>query len=326
MVGGFDLVGQSLKLLPFPFQLTPASWFVKSNAEPQYRIMPPWSEEELVEVAKLCHPTLSESDNYERYAIVGGSARNILDESHATAGFLRNPASGCTPKDLLGLLQRPSVHLLAYRKVVSDIGSLIHIQVADPYTIDKAEYVFASETAASAVLQELSQYCKQELSTTVYQFLRGDMAKGLCGPLLECKLHRDLVARGATVRVTDLHNGKSMLVKIPVANGGVARRYRLLSDVDPQVRAYFQPAKLTEGAIDTILPPGVCLHLTISRKHPIIFDSMLKAANHLLVSAEIQRRCQSSIDDRCPRLFEQKPFGVTAVEASDKQKRDEEQV
>lgn len=267
------------------FKMTWSSTFSKiaGGAVPRELIMPPWSEDELVKAAPFVRPDLTQVQIEERYCVVGGSARHIFTEGNATSVFLRTSATTCTPTALLALVKDEKLSLAAYSQAGRGVGALVHIQVTAPYTVEEARYEFASLEAADAVFQKLSALCKNELDTMLHKFLQNKLSGGLCGPMVECKMHSQLVSKGATVHVTDLHNGAKMLVKIPAANDGHACRYRNLSAVDPAKRFYYQPAKANEGAIDVIMPPRVCLQSTISHSHPILMGCMKQVAQHLLV-------------------------------------------
>lgn len=250
---------------------------------PREKIMPLWSEDELVKAAPFVRPDLAQVEIEARYCVVGGSARHIFSEASATSRFLRESATNCTPTALLALVQGKELSLVGYFQAGRGVGALVHIQVAAPYTVEAARYEFASLEAAAVVFEKLSAVRKSELDTVLHKFLQNKLSGGLCGPLVGCKMYSQLVSEGVTVHVTDLHNGAKMLVKFPAANDGHACRYRNLSAVDPAQRFYYQPAKANEGAIDVIMPPRVCLQSTISDSHPIAMDRMKEVAHHLLV-------------------------------------------
>jgi hypothetical protein len=57
----------------------------------------------------------------------------------------------------------------------------------------------------------------------------------------------------------------------------------VVEEIDSASPFYFQPTSRTEGAVDGILPPRVCVQVTKSSRHPISRES-IEAVMRLFVS------------------------------------------
>jgi hypothetical protein len=151
-------------------------------------------------------------------------------------------------------------------------------------------------------MQKIRAHLRWERADFLLRLTRG--VDALTGGLLEDFAHEKLPTGGCYL-VVDLHDSKSYGVSFPPA---AVRNYDRLDDLDIQpampaatVAAtamapgdvveeideassfYFQPTSRTEGAVDGILPPRVCVHVTKSSRHPISREN-IEAVMRLFVS------------------------------------------
>lgn len=214
----------------------------------------------------------------QRFLLCGGSARECFrdDDVETLKSRMRGAAKACDAKSLLDLVDAREVYLSAYGRVGTNVALLVHILVNGTDT----SYCFASSYAAELVTQKLITALQRETRTLIAQLVENKIEGTFAGVAMEYLLHHDLV-KGCTVDVIDLCSQEQMVVKFPVSSLEYSQAVEDIA-IDATKVTYWIPQSSREPAIDAVLPPQVCLQMTIARRHSLDQAAMETVIRHLL--------------------------------------------
>jgi hypothetical protein len=241
--------------------------------------MPTWSEQELTVAAQRLRLPLSSAAVASRFAQAGGSARLVLEPGLDLEEHLSSQAQGCTAAALMKLVKssyrdKPLARLTSYSGAGKHVSALVHMVVetngTDAYTLPACRFEFGSELAKTSVMNKLIEDATEELRILALHFIEGKVAGGLCGVIVEWLLHNQ-IPDGGIFKLQELgspdNHWQVAFPQLQVAGFSTA------ADItSPDL--YYKPEKRNQPAVDAVIPPRVCLQMTISANHPINYNGI----------------------------------------------------
>lgn len=275
-----------LILIPLIFPLQQSGLEqIQKFANIDYLFMPTWTFSELEECVILLGSTKDRSTLANRFSILGGSARlvlDVLDKFPDAHKAIRIAANNCSSLDLLHLIKmNPSV--ASYAQAGRSIATLVHLQVdttgTNAYREGSLKYKFASDSAEDTVIRRIREEREQETRWLVFQTFSNRAKGSFYGDINDRFLNYD-IADGGKFTVEDLNNHDRFVVEFP-------RRttcpYGQITDIPLDAQQnYYIPDKSTEAAVDAIMPPRLGVQITVAETHVIKYEPMKAIMTHFV--------------------------------------------
>jgi hypothetical protein len=258
--------------------------FKKSYA-PQYFYMPLWNQTELEAIAPM-FPHVSENVWRDRYDVLGGIPRNVLEDT------TRNPTqmleAACTDCTLEDCMKKVGLDSTISEKS-NVIHSLIHITSMSPYT--ESSVCYASKTALSIIVKSKGLEAKRKMRDLLEASEGNPLTASLCGYIFEAYAI-ELLEKGGSFQCRQLVHGnkKQKPTETTLEIKGSKKQYADSVTSNQKLNHLYVPNTRCYEDIDAWIPGVGAFQMTVGKKHEIkgnakndleILGQQVKGANKL---------------------------------------------
>jgi hypothetical protein len=232
---------------------------------PQTFVMPIWTQSELQMIASK-FPNVT--DWYERFQILGGVPRHVLEEGGINPiKMITDACNQCTLDDCISAISLNSI--LTERNKVIHI--LVHINSTQPFTESSVSY--ASQKVMDIIAATYQLKAKHKMKTLLSSFSGNPLVASLCGYIFESHAIEKL-EKGGNFEYHQLVHGNSNVTPdediliIPASTRSVV--YKV--EFGQTQNQLFVPKSKNYTAIDAWIPGIGAFQMTVSKKHRINAD------------------------------------------------------
>ena len=253
---------------------------------PSYLVMPPWTEEEHEEANTVLRLKPDEEVR-KLFRLAGGSARFVLHPKETAEAFRRKVDGVVIPNSiLLRWASVENVTLSSYAEADGDstaipIATYMHVFSATgseeaAYKLASLHFGFASGFMRELVGKSLMRSTAKDPMTQLSNMVEKAEC-GILGSLAQSVLHY-MIARGGDFEVQHLETGARHLVTFPKLQMATMEKWDDIRGPDH----YYKAVPENFPSVDAVIPPTVCLQMTVAKRHGISLTGLEQALAALL--------------------------------------------